>query len=231
MPRGVLVGDATLVDHPITLETSLCILLFIAWHTDHLLVTWDEALASYWLQTDLAAEALLMPLLALVLKLLHTCLEQAPTPVTPGRKVVVMAVRTVQPVILVGKGMIDQGHLAITALEASLMPVLVLVRQVLRVGAYGRAAGLTRISEERFVTLDTERLLIPQDVPVAGQIEVTVEAREDCRRVLDLDLGELLLHLLSMNRLTTREEELVTALPLLPGISWTPKYLVRSCRD
>lgn len=107
VPWGVLVSDATLVDHPIALETSLGILLLITGHTDNLLVTWYETLASYWLQTDLTTEALLMPLLALVLKLLHTCLEESTTSITPGCKVVVMAIGAVEPVILVCKGVIN----------------------------------------------------------------------------------------------------------------------------
>jgi len=181
VPRGVLVRDASLVDHPVTLETSLGILLLIARHTHYLLVTWDETLASYWLQTNLATEALLVPLLALVLKLLHTSLEESSTPVTPGGEVVVMTVGAVQSVILVSEGMIYQRHLAVTTLEASLMPMFVLVRQVLRVSAYGCTAGLTAVGKERLVALDTERFLVSQDVPVAGQVEVTVEAGEDCR--------------------------------------------------
>jgi len=64
--------------HPITLEASLGVLFLIAWHTDDLLVTWDETLAANWLQTDLAAEALLVPLLPLVLKLLHTFINSKP---------------------------------------------------------------------------------------------------------------------------------------------------------
>jgi len=107
VPWGVLVRNAALVDHPITLETPLGVLLLIARHTHDLLVTWDKTLASYWLQTDLTTEALLMPLLALVLKLLHTCLEEPPTAVTPGRKVVVMTISAVEPVVLVGKRMIN----------------------------------------------------------------------------------------------------------------------------
>jgi len=106
VPRGVLVRDASLVDYPVTLETSLRILLLIAGHTDDLLITRYKTLASYWLQTDLTAEALLVPLLSLVLKLLHACLEESTTSVTPSSEVVVMAISAVEPVILVSKGMI-----------------------------------------------------------------------------------------------------------------------------
>lgn len=73
VPGGSLVGDASLVDHPVALHAALSILLLVAGHTDHLLVTWDEALVADWLRAHLAAEALLMPLLPLVLVLLHAC--------------------------------------------------------------------------------------------------------------------------------------------------------------
>jgi len=108
MPWGVLVGDSSLVDHPITLETPLSVLLLIARHADYLLVTWDETLAPYWLQANLAAEALLMPLLPLVFKFLHTRFKESTAAVASSRKVVVMTVGAVKLVILVGEGMIDQ---------------------------------------------------------------------------------------------------------------------------
>jgi len=72
--------------------------------------------------------------------------------------------------------------------------MFVLIRQVLGVSTDGGTTGLARVREQRLVALDTERFLVPQDVSVPGQVEVTVETREDCRRVLDLDLGKLLLH-------------------------------------
>ena len=57
--------------HSVTLATALGILFLIAGHTHHILITGDEALVADGLVTHLAAEAFLMPLLALVLKLLH----------------------------------------------------------------------------------------------------------------------------------------------------------------
>jgi hypothetical protein len=108
VPRSVLVRDSSLVDHPVALETPLCILFLVARHADHLLVTWDETLASDWLQTHFAAEALLMPLLALVFKLLHSGFKESTTSVASGREVVIMTVGAVKPVILVGERVIHQ---------------------------------------------------------------------------------------------------------------------------
>lgn len=194
MPWGVLVRYPSLVNHSIALETPLSVLLLVTWYADNLLVTWDKTLASYWLQAHLAAEALLMPLLALVLKLLHSSLEEATTPVTPGSKVVVMTVRAVQTLVLEGKGSVDQRALAVTTLEASLMPMLLLVRQVLGVGADGCLAGLAAIGEERLVTLDAEGFLITEDVTIPGEVQGTIKAREHRSRVLHRHLSELLLH-------------------------------------
>lgn len=57
--------------HPVALEAPLREVLLIAGHADHFLVARDETLVADWLLAHRAAEALLMPLLALVLKLLH----------------------------------------------------------------------------------------------------------------------------------------------------------------
>jgi len=107
MPRCVLVRDSSLVDHSVTLETSLRVLLFIARNADYFLVTWYKTLASYWLQTSLATEALLMPLLALVLKLLHSCSEQSPTSIASCSEVVVMTISAIESIVLVGERMIN----------------------------------------------------------------------------------------------------------------------------
>lgn len=70
--RCVLVGDAAFVDHSVALEAALGVLLFVARNADDLLVTWYETLDSDWLETGLAAEALLVPLFASVLVFLHS---------------------------------------------------------------------------------------------------------------------------------------------------------------
>lgn len=194
MPGGVLVRYTSLVDHPVALETSLGVLLLVAWYADDLLIPWYETLASYWLQADLTAEALLVPLLPLVLILLHSSLEESTAPVAPGGEVVVMTVGAVETLVLEGERTIDERALTITTLEATLVPVLLLVRQVLRVGSYGSLARLAGISEQRLVALDAERLLITEYVAVPGEVEGTVEAREHCRLVLDRHLNKLLLH-------------------------------------
>lgn len=71
--------------------------------------------------------------------------EDVAAAIAAGSKVVVMAVGTVEFLVLGGKGLIDEGSLAVTALKASLMPVLVLVRQVLRHVMGSRKRGESRI--------------------------------------------------------------------------------------
>ena len=100
VPGGRLVGDTTLVDHPIALHAALCILLLITGYTHHFLLTGDETLVADWLLTHLTAEALLMPLLALVLILLHTCAEDVLASIAAGGEIVVVAVSAVQLLLL-----------------------------------------------------------------------------------------------------------------------------------
>lgn len=111
-----------------------------------------------------------MPLLSFVLVLLHSSAKQSTAAVTASRKVVVMAVSTVQLLVLAGERMIHQRHLAIAALEATLVPMSVFVRQILRVAANGRLALFAAICEQRLVAFDTERLLVTENVTVTGQV-------------------------------------------------------------
>lgn len=131
MPRGVLVRNAALVDHPVAFHAALCILLFVAWYANNFLITWYETLVSNWLQADFTAEALLVPLLALVLVLFHSCSKQSTASITTSSEVVVVAVGAVQLLVLTSERVIDERNLTIAALEATLMPMTVFVRQIL----------------------------------------------------------------------------------------------------
>jgi len=64
--------------------------------------------------------------------LCFTCSEDVSASITAQSEVVVMAVGTIRFVILASKRTIHQRHFAVNALEAVLMPVLVLVRQILQ---------------------------------------------------------------------------------------------------
>jgi len=176
VPGGSLVCDATLVDHPVALEASLGKVLLVAGHTHDLLVTRDETLVANGLLAHGAAEALLMPLLALVLELLHASLEDVGAAIAAGCKVVVMAVSAVELVFFGGKWLIHQRVLAVDAFEALLMPMLLFVRQVLGISSNGSLALLAAVGEEVLIALDAVGVLLTQDVPVTGEVEVTVPA-------------------------------------------------------
>lgn len=106
MEGCVLVADAALVDHPSTLGALLCVVALIARHADDALLTGDEALVADGFGALAAGEALVMPVLALVLELLHTSTERLPAPITPRGEVVVMAVGAVDLVVLGGEGLV-----------------------------------------------------------------------------------------------------------------------------
>jgi len=178
MPRSVLVGNATFVDHPVALDASLSVLFLVARHADDFLVTWYERLRSNRLTTDFAGEALLMILLPFELKLLHPGSKDVVASVASESEVVVMTVGAVSPVVFVGKRPIDQGGLAVDALEARLMPMLVLVRQVLVVGSNWPFAVFALVGKQRLVAFDAEWLFISQDVAISGQVERTVETAQ-----------------------------------------------------
>lgn len=126
-----LVCDSTLVDHSIAFETTLCECILITRHADVFILTRDEALVSNRLFAHCTAETFFMPLFSTEFKLLHSSSEDVSTSVTSCSKVVIMAVSTVQALLLAGEGLIYQGMLAVTALEAHLMPMLLLVGQIL----------------------------------------------------------------------------------------------------
>jgi len=128
MPRCVLVRDASLIYHSVALHTALGVLFFVTLHAYNLLITWDKALVSDWLQANLATEALFVPLLAFVLILLHPRPEQTTASITSCCEVVVVAFSTVNLLSLAGERVIHKRDLTIATLEAFLMPMPILVR-------------------------------------------------------------------------------------------------------
>ena len=65
-------------------------------------------------------------------KFIPTSTKDILAAVTPCSKVVVMAIGAVELLILGGEGLVNQGVLAVAALETLLMPVLLFVRQILQ---------------------------------------------------------------------------------------------------
>lgn len=92
-----------------------------------------------------------------------------------------MAIGAVELFVLGGERMVNKRHLAVGAFEALLMPVPILVGQILGVGSNRRLAVFAAVGEECFVAFDAERFLVAQNVTVADQIKVAVEAGENRR--------------------------------------------------
>jgi len=176
MPRLVLVGHTPLVDHPTTLGALLGKLLLVAGHAAGLLLARDEALVADWLTAHHAREALLVHLLPLVLKLLHTSLKRLGTGITPSCEVVIMAVCTEDLVVLGGERLIDERLLALETLETKLVPVVLLVGQILVVGSDGFLALLAVVGEEFLVAGDAVGVLLLENVAARDQLLVAVLA-------------------------------------------------------
>jgi len=128
MVGTVLVCYTTLVDDPIAGKAALGKLILIAGDADDIIILGDEAFAPDWLLAYQAAEAVLMPLLVLVLKLLHTGSEDLATTIASWSKVVVMAIRAVQLLVFGSEVLVNERALTIGTLEAAFMPMFLFVR-------------------------------------------------------------------------------------------------------
>lgn len=131
VPGVITVGHPTLGDNLTTLDALGGKLLLIALGTVNIMFLWYKALCAYWVLAGTAHETLLVPLPCLVLHLLHTSLEYVTTAITSGGKLCVIARSTVNPVRLTPELFVHETCPAFVTQETSLMPVLLLVRQVL----------------------------------------------------------------------------------------------------
>jgi hypothetical protein len=100
------------------------------------------------------------------------------TLVASCRKVVVVAIGAVEFVVGCCKWLVNQRSLTVGAFEAFLMPMCIFVRQIFGVRSNDSLAFLTRVSKEVLVAFDAVRMFIAENVPVTGEIEVTMEARK-----------------------------------------------------
>lgn len=173
-----LVGDSTLVDNTIALETTLSKCVFITRNADILVLPRDKALVSNRLFAHGTTETFFMPLLSAEFKLLHSSSEDVSTSVASRSKVVIMTIRAVQTLLLAGEGLIHQGVLTVAALEAHLMPMLLFVGQVLGIRSNGFLALLAGVGKQVLIALDAEGVLLAQDVSVPGETQVAVPAGE-----------------------------------------------------
>jgi len=178
MERIALIRDSTFINNIRAFLAFLSEFLFITRYTDDIVILRDETLASDWLLADQTAKASLMPLLALVFKFLHTGFENVSASVTSWCKVVIMTVRAVNLFVLRSEMFIYKGLLTITTFEATFVPMLVFVRQILGLSANWFLAFFTCVGEIILVTFDTIRMLFSKDVTMTGQGLIAVPATE-----------------------------------------------------
>ena len=101
-----------------------------------------------------------MPLSGLVLHLLHPGLKHVLAGVAPGSELCVVAGPAVDAVGLGAELLVHEAGGALAALEAGLVPVLLLVGQILAVDADDLAALVAVVGEHILVALDAVRVVI-----------------------------------------------------------------------
>ena len=165
-------------------------LFLITFSTVNIVLLGDKTLGANRILASATHEALLMPLPGLVLHLLHSRLENISTSITSGRELSIVARSAVDTVSLGAKLFVHQAGAALVAEEASLVPMLLLVAQILGVDADDLAALVTVVGKDILVTFDTIGMVIPQHIP--GNIKILLNCcfkifsptcvQQDCRR-------------------------------------------------
>lgn len=178
MPRLVLVRHAALRDDLVALDAASGELVLITAGAVDLLLPGDEAPSSDGVLTDHAAEALLVPLSRLVLHLLGSSPEYLAAAITAASELRIVAVAAVDLVKLGAELLVHQRDAALGAEETGLVPMLVFVRQVLRVDTDGLVALLASISEDTLVALDAVRVFVTEYIALPGEGFVTLPAAE-----------------------------------------------------
>jgi len=131
VPRVVAVGHSALGDHLEALDALGGELVLVALGAVDVVLLRDERLCANGVLAGAAHKALLMPLPRLVLHLLHTCTEYIAATVTTGSKLGIVARTAIYPVSFATKLFVHQTGSALVTQEATLMPVLLFVRQIL----------------------------------------------------------------------------------------------------
>lgn len=127
----------------------------------------DEWSAAHLVFADDALEALVVPLLALVLHLLHARTEGVATSVAPRSELGVVTRGAKDEGVFGGKRLVHQRGVALFAGEAGLVPVHVLVRHVLGLQADLVAAAPAGVGEVLLVAGQATGTLVRQNVATA----------------------------------------------------------------
>jgi len=177
MPGVITVGNPSLGYDLAALDALGGKFLLIALGTVDIVLLGDEGLGAYGVFTCAAHEALLVPLSGLVLHLLHSCFENISAPVTPGGELCVIAWSTVDSVSLGAELLVHEAGPALVAEEAGLMPVLLFIRQVLRVNTNDFSTFIAIVCKYIFITLYAVGMVVSQDIPVTCKAVVAVMAK------------------------------------------------------
>jgi len=178
VPGLVLVRHAARRDDLVTLDATGSELLLVAGGAVNLLLARDEALGADSRPAHHAAEALLVPLARLVLHLLITCTEDLAAAVAAGGELSVIARPAVDLLHLAAELLVHQRQRALATQEALLVPMLVFVRQVLRIDADERVAVVACVSKHALVALGAVGVVVFEHIALAGQRLVALPAAE-----------------------------------------------------
>lgn len=176
VPRLVLVRHASASDDLVAFDASCRKLVLVATGAIDLLLAWDEALSTDRILADYAAETFLMPLPGFVFHLLRAGTKDFAATIATAGELSVVTIATVDFVDLASKLFVHQGYPAPVAEEACFVPVLVLVREILRIDTDDFVALLAAISEDALVALDAVRMLVPEYVTLSRQGFVALPA-------------------------------------------------------
>lgn len=153
-------------------------LLFEARHAEVARVFGDEGLGADWLLAPVAQEAGLVPAVALIFHFPGAWHDGLLAGGALGGIVVGVTLCAQQQLVFGSEGFLHQRAAAFGTLEALLMPVPVLVRQVLTVAANGRGASLAAVGEEVLIALGTVLRVVLHDVLLPQQGVFAVMAVE-----------------------------------------------------
>ena len=143
----ILVRDASLRYHLCTFGTFRGKIMFITWHTIDLAIFGYEAFGADGRIACKTKKTILVKLLTLVLHFLHARLEYLSAFVATRSKRLIVAFATIERVVFGAERLVNERYLAYVTKETFLMPMLVLVRKVFRVGANFFLALFTIVSE------------------------------------------------------------------------------------
>merc|ERR1739838_93546 len=137
----------------------------------------DTSLGDDLAALDTPGGKLLVPLAGLVFHFLHTCFKNIPTAITTSCELSIIARSAVDSVSFGSKLLVNKTGPALVAQEASFMPMLLLVGEVLGVNPNNFAAFIAVICKYVFITFNAVWVVIPQDVPVTGKAVVAMMAK------------------------------------------------------